>query len=350
LSDEITIALDAMGGDDAPQVVVAGANIARRRHPDVRFLLYGDEKEIAALVTKQRGLDEFVEIRHASEKVEPDDKPSQIVRSGQETSMWKAITSVKDGESDGIVSAGNTGALLAMAMLVLRRLDGIDRPAIASFFPTQRGETVMLDLGANIQCDARNLVEFAIMGEVFARTILGINDPTIGLLNVGEEETKGNDALKLAATLLRDLELPGEFVGFVEGDDIPSGAVDVVVTDGFTGNVALKTAEGTARLINAFVRETFRNSFWAKIGYLFAKPSFDKLRSRSDPRRYNGAMFLGLNGVCVKSHGGTDAIGFATAIGVAIDMIKYDGTALLKTNIERLDPEILRPQSSAAAS
>ncbi len=196
MSDEITIALDAMGGDDAPQIVVAGANIARRRHPDVRFLLYGDEKEIAALVTKQRGLDEFVEIRHASEKVEPDDKPSQIVRSGQETSMWKAITSVKDGESDGIVSAGNTGALLAMAMLVLRRLDGIDRPAIASFFPTQRGETVMLDLGANIQCDARNLVEFAIMGEVFARTILGINDPTIGLLNVGEEETKGNDALK----------------------------------------------------------------------------------------------------------------------------------------------------------
>ena len=350
LSDQITIALDAMGGDDAPQIVVAGANIARRRHPDVKFLLYGDEKEIATLVTRQRGLEEFVQIRHASKKVKPDDKPSQIVRSGQETSMWKAITSVKEGVSDGIVSAGNTGALLAMAMLVLRRLDGIDRPAIASFFPTQRGETVMLDLGANIQCDARNLVEFAIMGEVFARTILGINDPTIGLLNVGEEETKGNEALKLAASLLRDLKLPGEFVGFVEGDDIPSGAVDVVVTDGFTGNVALKTAEGTARLINAFVRETFRNSFWAKIGYLFAKPSFDKLRSRSDPRRYNGAMFLGLNGVCVKSHGGTDAIGFATAIGVAIDMIKYDGTALLKSNIGRLDPEILRPQSSPTAS
>jgi glycerol-3-phosphate acyltransferase PlsX len=350
LSDQITIALDAMGGDDAPQIVVAGANIARRRNPDVKFLLYGNEQDIAPLVARQRGLDEFVEICHAPDKVEADDKPSQIVRSGHDTSMWKAIESVKRQEADGVVSAGNTGALLAMAMLILRRLEGIDRPAIASFFPTLRGETVMLDLGANIRCDARNLVEFAIMGEVFARTILGIDDPTIGLLNVGEEETKGNDALKDAANLLRELNLPGEFVGFVEGDDIPAGAVDVVVTDGFTGNVALKTAEGTAKLINAFVRETFRNSFWAKIGYVFAKPSFDKLRSRSDPRRYNGAVFLGLNGVCVKSHGGTDAVGFATAIGVAIDMIKYDGNALLKTNIERLDPDMLRPRAAAAAS
>jgi len=350
LSDQITIALDAMGGDDAPQIVVAGADIARRRNPDVKFLLFGDEKEVSELVAKQRGLDAFVEIRHTTEKVEADDKPSQVVRSGHETSMWKAIESVKLNEADGVVSAGNTGALMAMAMIVLRRLEGIDRPAIASFFPTLRGETVMLDLGANIRCDARNLVEFAIMGEVFARTILGIHEPTIGLLNVGEEETKGNDALKDAANLLRELDLPGEFVGFVEGNDIPAGAVDVVVTDGFTGNVALKTAEGTAKLINAFVRETFRNSFWAKIGYVFAKPSFDKLRSRSDPRRYNGAVFLGLNGVCVKSHGGTDAVGFATAIGVAIDMIKYDGNALLKTNIERLDPEMLRPQPTATAS
>jgi len=316
----------------------------------VKFLLFGDEKEVSELVAKQRGLDAFVEIRHTTEKVEADDKPSQVVRSGHETSMWKAIESVKLNEADGVVSAGNTGALMAMAMIVLRRLEGIDRPAIASFFPTLRGETVMLDLGANIRCDARNLVEFAIMGEVFARTILGIHEPTIGLLNVGEEETKGNDALKDAANLLRELDLPGEFVGFVEGNDIPAGAVDVVVTDGFTGNVALKTAEGTAKLINAFVRETFRNSFWAKIGYVFAKPSFDKLRSRSDPRRYNGAVFLGLNGVCVKSHGGTDAVGFATAIGVAIDMIKYDGNALLKTNIERLDPEMLRPQPTATAS
>ena len=348
MSEIIPIALDAMGGDDAPHIVVAGANIARRRHPDARFVLYGDEADLTARVAKQRGLSDFVEIRHAPEGVAADAKPSQVVRSGQETSMWRAIAAVKEGQADGVVSAGNTGALLAMAMLVLRRLQGIDRPAIASFFPTLRGETVMLDLGANIRCNERNLVEFAIMGEVFARTILGIENPTVGLLNVGAEETKGNDALKDAAQLLRDLDLPGEFVGFVEGDDIPAGAVDVVVTDGFTGNVALKTAEGTAKLINAFVRETFRNSFWAKIGYIFAKRSFDKLRNRSDPRRYNGAMFLGLNGVCVKSHGGTDAVGFATAIGVAIDMVKYGGNASLKTTVERLELEALRPQASAA--
>ena len=349
MSDLITIALDAMGGDDAPHIVVAGANIARRRHPDARFVLFGDEADLTARVTKQRGLSDFVEIRHAPEGVAADAKPSQVVRSGQETSMWRAIEAVKEGQADGVVSAGNTGALLAMAMLVLRRLEGIDRPAIASFFPTLRGETVMLDLGANIRCNERNLVEFAIMGEVFARTILGIEHPTIGLLNVGEEETKGNDALKEAAQMLRDLDIPGEFVGFVEGDDIPAGAVDVVVTDGFTGNVALKTAEGTAKLINAFVRETFRNSFWAKIGYIFAKRSFDKLRSRSDPRRYNGAMFLGLNGVCVKSHGGTDAVGFATAIGVAIDMVKYGGNASLKTTVERLELEALRPRAATAS-
>jgi glycerol-3-phosphate acyltransferase PlsX len=350
LSDQITIALDAMGGDNAPHIVVAGANIARRRYPDVKFLLYGDEADLKARVERQRGLSEFADVRHAPEAVAADDKPSQVVRNGKDTSMWRAIEAVKAGDADGVVSAGNTGALLAIAMLVLRRLEGIDRPAIASFFPTLRGETVMLDLGANIRCDSRNLIEFAIMGEVFARTVLGIQDPTVGLLNVGEEETKGNDALRDAANLLRELDLPGEFVGFVEGDDIPAGAVDVVVTDGFTGNVALKTAEGTAKLINAFVRETFRNSLWAKIGYIFAKRSFDKLRSRSDPRRYNGAMFLGLDGVCVKSHGGTDAIGFATAIGVAIDMVKYGGNAMLKSNIERLDPEYLRAQPAAAAA
>lgn len=349
MSDLITIALDAMGGDDAPHIVVAGANIARRRHPDARFVLFGDEADLTARVAKERGLSDFVEIRHAPEGVAADAKPSQVVRSGQKTSMWRAIEAVKEGQADGVVSAGNTGALLAMAMLVLRRLEGIDRPAIASFFPTLRGETVMLDLGANIRCNERNLVEFAIMGEVFARTVLGIENPTVGLLNVGEEETKGNDALKDAAQLLRDLDLPGEFVGFVEGDDIPAGAVDVVVTDGFTGNVALKTAEGTAKLINAFVRETFRNSFWAKIGYIFAKRSFDKLRNRSDPRRYNGAMFLGLNGVCVKSHGGTDPVGFATAIGVAIDMVKYGGNASLKTTVERLELDALRPQAAAAS-
>jgi glycerol-3-phosphate acyltransferase PlsX len=337
LDEPVKIALDAMGGDDAPRIVLAGANIARRRHPQVRFLLHGDRDQVEPILKRQRGLADFVELIHAEETVQPDDKPSQVVRSGRKTSMWRAIESVRDGAADGIVSAGNTGALLAMAVLQLKRLDGIDRPAFASFFPTLRGETVMLDLGANLTASARQLVQFAVMGEVFARTVIGVTDPTVGLLNVGSEEIKGNDELREAARLLRELDFPGEFVGFVEGDDIPAGAVDVVVTDGFTGNVALKTAEGTARLINAFVREAFRNSVSAKIGYLFAKRSLDKLRGRSDPRRYNGAMFLGLNGVCVKSHGGTDAIGFATAVGLAIDMVKYGGNQLIAGHIQKLD-------------
>ena len=313
--EPVTIALDAMGGDDAPQIVVAGANIARRRYPHVNFLLYGDEQQISKLISKQRGLRDYVEIYHASEQVADDDKPSQVIRSGRNTSMWLSLESVKNGTASGAVSAGNTGALMAMAMIQWKNLPGIDRPAIASFFPTLRGETVMLDLGANISCSARNLVQFAVMGEVYSRTILGIEDPTLGLLNVGTEDTKGNLELQKAADIIRGIDFSGEFVGFVEGDDIPAGAVDVVVTDGFTGNIALKTAEGTAKLINGFVREAFRNSLWAKLGYVFAKHSLDKLRNRSDPRRYNGAMFLGLNGICVKSHGGTDALGFATAIG-----------------------------------
>ena len=251
--------------------------------------------------------------------------------------MGMAIDAVASGKADAVVSAGNTGALMAMAMIQWKNLPGIDRPAIASFFPTLRGETVMLDLGANISCSARNLVQFAVMGEVYSRTILGIEDPTLGLLNVGTEDTKGNLELQKAADIIRGIDFSGEFVGFVEGDDIPAGAVDVVVTDGFTGNIALKTAEGTAKLINGFVREAFRNSLWAKLGYVFAKHSLDKLRNRSDPRRYNGAMFLGLNGICVKSHGGTDALGFATAIGVAIDMINYGGNQMIAEHIAQLN-------------
>ena len=335
--EPVTIALDAMGGDDAPQIVVAGANIARRRYPHVNFLLYGDEQQISKLISKQRGLRDYVEIYHTSEQVADDDKPSQVIRSGRNTSMWLSLESVKNGTASGAVSAGNTGALMAMAMIQWKNLPGIDRPAIASFFPTLRGETVMLDLGANISCSARNLVQFAVMGEVYSRTILGIEDPTLGLLNVGTEDTKGNLELQKAADIIRGIDFSGEFVGFVEGDDIPAGAVDVVVTDGLTGNIALKTAEGTAKLINGFVREAFRNSLWAKLGYVFAKHSLDKLRNRSDPRRYNGAMFLGLNGICVKSHGGTDALGFATAIGVAIEKINYGGNQMIADHIAQLN-------------
>ncbi len=320
--EPVTIALDAMGGDHAPQIVLAGASIARQRHKDLTFLLFGDEAQLRPLVGKYRGLDAAAEIRHTTETVKADDKPSQVLRSGRNTSMWLAIEAVKNGEAAGVVSAGNTGALMAMAVLVLGRIKGISRPAIGTFFPTSVGQTLMLDMGANLNCDARNLVQFAVMGEAFARKVMGVPRPTLGLLNIGSEEIKGNDAVKEAAQWLRESDMSECFHGFVEGDDIPAGTVDVVVTDGFSGNVALKTAEGTAKLIRGFVRDAFMSSTMAKIGYVFARRSLNKLKIRTDPRRYNGASLLGLNGVCVKSHGGTDSLGFATAIGVAVDMVR----------------------------
>lgn len=346
--ERVKIALDAMGGDNAPQIVLAGASIARQRHSDLEFLVFGDEAKIAPLMPKYRGLDRICEIRHTAAAVKAEDKPSQVLRSGRDTSMWLAIEAVKNGEADGIVSAGNTGALMAMAVLVLGRIKGIARPAIGTFFPTAVGQTVMLDMGANLNCDARNLVQFAIMGEVFTRQALGTPKPTVGLLNIGSEEIKGNDAIKEAAQWLRESDLAECFHGFVEGDDIAAGTVDVVVTDGFTGNVALKTAEGTAKLIRGFVREAFMSSLMAKIGYVLAKRSLDKLRVRTDPRRYNGASLLGLNGVCVKSHGGTDALGFATAIGVAADMVRQGVNQSIAERVAQVMERIATTAESGA--
>ncbi|HEY8015745.1 MAG TPA: phosphate acyltransferase PlsX, partial [Dongiaceae bacterium] len=310
----LSIALDAMGGDRAPDMVVKGANIARQRFPNVSFLFFGDERRIAPLLDRYGALRKASEIRHTDRVIAADDKPSTALRAGRGSSMRLAIDAVQSGEAAGIVSAGNTGALMAIAKFVLRTLPGIDRPAIASFFPTLRGESVMLDLGANLSCDAENLVQFAVMGNVFARTVLGTLKPTVGLLNVGSEEVKGHEAVREAAAILKATPLPGSFHGFVEGDDIARGTVDVIVTDGFTGNVALKTLEGTAKLYAEFLRRSFKSSMVASVGYLLARPALNALRVRTDPRRYNGAIFLGLNGVAVKSHGGTDALGFANAI------------------------------------
>jgi len=320
-ADEVTIALDAMGGDRAPEVVLAGAQIARIRHPGVRFLLFGDEARIQPSLKRHKILSECAEIRHTAEAISNDAKPSVALRQGRGSSMRLAIDAVADGEADCIVSAGNTGALMAMAKFALKTLPGIDRPAIASFFPTSRGESVILDLGANVECDPENLVQFAVMGAVFAKAVLGMSQPSIGVLNVGAEALKGNEVVKEAANRLSQIALPGQFAGFVEGNDIPKGTVDVVVTDGFTGNVALKTAEGTASLINEWIRRTFKSSIFAALGYLLARNAFNKLRKRVDPRQYNGAMFLGLRGICVKSHGGTDARGFAHAIDVGVDLV-----------------------------
>ena len=313
-----------MGGDHAPRMVINGAKIARQRFPELEFLMFGREADVAPLLESAPKLRESTTLVHTDDVVESHDKPAVALRSGRKSSMRLAIDAVKAGNAQGVVSAGNTGALMAMAKFVLKTLPGIDRPAIASLFPTMKGETVMLDLGANVSCDARNLVEFAVMGGAFARALLALPQPTFGLLNVGSEETKGHENLHQAAAILRETELPGQFHGFVEGDDITKGTVDVIVTDGFTGNIALKTAEGTAKLISEYLRRTFRSSALAGIGYLFARPALHKLRQRMDPRRYNGAMLLGLNGIVVKSHGGTDALGFANAIGVAVDLVAHD--------------------------
>lgn len=316
----IIIAVDAMGGDRAPAIVLRGAEIALERFPDVNFLLFGAEDKVRPLLSRLPNLSKAAELHHTSETVPADAKPSLALRTARQSSMRLALDAVAEGRADGMVSAGNTGALMAMAKFVLKTLPGIERPAIASLFPTRSGETVVLDLGANVECDAANLVQFALMGDVFARTVLGLTAPSVALLNVGAEDLKGNDAVRGAAAELRAGLVPIQFYGFVEGDDIPRGTVDVVVTDGFTGNVALKMAEGTAKLFSEFLRSAFRHSLSARIGYWFARNALNKLRMRLDPRRYNGAIFLGLTGIAVKSHGATDALGFANAIGVAVDM------------------------------
>ncbi len=325
-----------MGGDQAPDMVIRGANIARQRFPQVHFLFFGDRARIAPLLAKLPLLDKVSTVHHADQEVRADDKPSTALRSGRSSSMRLAIDAVRDGQAAGVVSAGNTGALMAMAKFVLKTMPGIDRPAIASFFPTLRAESVMLDLGANLQCDANNLVEFAVMGNVFARTVLGVLEPTVGLLNVGSEDIKGHEALREAHAVLRDANMPGHFYGFVEGDDIAKGTVDVIVTDGFTGNIALKTIEGTVRLYGEFLKQTFSSSPLARLGYLMARPALRTLRARTDPRRYNGAIFLGLNGIAVKSHGGTDAFGFANAIGVAIDMLLHGAIEKIREDFAHL--------------
>lgn len=325
MSQVLRIAVDAMGGDRAPDMVIQGADVALERDPHLEFILVGDQARIEPLLRRTRRLRKrSPQIVHTEKAIGAADKPSAALRTGRGSSMRLAIDLVGEGKADSVVSAGNTGALMAMAKFVLRPVPGIDRPAIAGVFPTLRGESAMLDLGANIDCDATNLVQFAVMGQIFARTVLGLERPVVGLLNVGSEEQKGHEAIREAATILRGFKgMPFDFHGFVEGDDIPAGTVDVVVTDGFSGNIALKTAEGTARLIGQFLRDAFRSSLLSKVGYLLARPAVGQLRQRMDPRRYNGAVFLGLNGIAVKSHGGTDALGFANAIGVAADMVRH---------------------------
>ncbi len=347
MADGPRIAIDAMGGDGGPEAMIAGASRALRKDSSLQFTFYGDEQSVRTQLAAHQNIASHTQIVHSPESIAASEKPSQAIRRARTTSMGMAINAVKEGIADAALSGGNTGALMAMAKVVLKTLPGIDRPAIATLFPNRRGESVMLDLGANIECDAENLVQFALMGDVFARTVLGLVQPTVGLLNVGSEDLKGNDSVRSAAARLRGGTTPIRFHGFVEGDDITAGTVDVVVTDGFTGNVALKTAEGTAKMFSDSLRAAFHHSPLSKLGYLLARGALKKLAARIDPRRYNGAMFLGLGGIAVKSHGSTDAFGFANAIGVAVDMQVNGLLEKIRSEIVRLNQEAPVPQPAA---
>jgi len=345
---DLTIALDAMGGDLGPATVIPGAALSAVRHPGYRYLLFGDRARIAPLLESQPKLKTRFEIRHTDVQVAMDDKPSQALRRGRgKSSMWQAIDAVRRGEAQAAVSAGNTGALMAMARFVLKTLPGVSRPAIAAIWPTLRSESIVLDVGATIGADATQLLEFAVMGEAMARCLFGLERPTIGLLNIGVEEIKGVEQVKEAGRLLRELNLPLEYAGFVEGDDIGKGTVDVVVTEGFTGNIALKTAEGTAKQLAATLKQALNRTLLSKIGAVFAAGAFADLRDRMDPRKHNGGVFLGLNGVVVKSHGGTDALGFATAIDVAIEMVRNDLVKKIATDVTEMN-RLIAPQTAPA--
>jgi len=337
MPQKVRIALDAMGGDVGAPVVIPGAAISLTRHPDTEFLLFGDSALISKELDAAPALKAVSRVIHTDVAVRMDDKPSQALRRGRKTSsMWLAIDAVKKGEADVVVSAGNTGALMAMARFNLRTLPGIDRPAIAAIWPTLRGESVVLDVGASIGGDERHLAALAVMGSAMARVLFDLERPTVGLLNIGAEEVKGGEEVRAAADLLRSLNLPQmDFIGFVEGDGIGKGAADVIVTEGFTGNIALKVAEGTARQIGEYIRSAMRRTWRSKLGALLARGAFQVLREKMDPGRVNGAVFLGLNGMVIKSHGGVAAADFASAVDVGYEMVRYDLLTKINQTLHR---------------
>lgn len=330
------IALDAMGGDFGPSVIIPAAANALKKLEKTRFLIFGDEKVINPILNEYPNLKKHSQLHHTDLMIGSSDKPSAALRHGKGSSMRLAIEAVKNGTADGVVSAGNTGALMVISRLLLKCLPGINRPAIASVLPTTTGTTVMLDLGANLACDAEVLTQFAVLGAVYARVVQGIDEPTVGLLNVGTEEMKGHEEIKAAAAILSNVEFPGKYYGFIEGDDITKGTVDVVVTDGFTGNIALKTAEGVGKLSKHFLTEAFKTSPLTMLGYLLCRGAISKMKDKVDPRKYNGGMFLGVNGICVKSHGGSDIMGTENAILVAADLIRNGFNQRVADEIEQL--------------
>lgn len=337
--NKIIIAIDAMGGDHGPKEIIPALNTTLDGRPDVFFMIFGDQNKINPYIKKYKLLQAHSEIIHTDKMVLNDDKPSAALRSSKGTSMRLAIEAVKDGQASAVVSAGNTGALMAMAKTVLKMAPGIHRPAIASVMPCIEGEAIMLDLGANVLVEAENLVQFAILGTIFARANMKIEQPRVGLLNIGSEETKGPDHVRLAGEMLSKLKFPGKYHGFVEGTDINKGVVDVIVCDGYAGNIALKTAEGIGAMVKEFVSRSFNAGPLSKLGGLLAYFSLRKLKKQMDPRHYNGGVFLGLNGLCIKSHGGGDAVAFSSAVVRAIRLARGGYIEVLMRDISYINEQ-----------
>lgn len=344
------ISIDGMGGDHAPRIVVEGLERFAQRRADLQFLLHGDEAQLKALLANAPTAAQRTTIRHTDKMISMDAKPADAVRRGKGSSMWNAIEAVKNGEAIAAVSAGNTGALMGQAMMILKKAEGVERPALAASWPTRNGVCAMLDLGADIAATAEQLVEFAIMGQAFARVVNGVANPRVALLNIGSEELKGHESIREAARLIRSSNLPMDFRGYIEADKIGFGDVDVVVADGFTGNVALKTAEGIAKMMSDMLREALKSGPLAMLGAMLAMPALKKFGARLDPRKVNGAVFLGLNGVVVKSHGGTDAVGFEQAISVAAGMGESHFRTEVEDNLKRLAASIAAGASATAVT
>jgi phosphate acyltransferase len=339
-----------MGGDHGPTVVLPALLSVIERRPDVRFLIFGRAEDVEPVLAGIPRLASLSEFHHCEVAVRMDDKPSQALRHGRwKSSMWRAIEAVKSGDADVCISAGNTGALMAMSKFCLRPMANIERPAIAALWPTLRSECVVLDVGANIGADAKQLVDHAILGAAMAHSIFQLERPTVGLLNVGVEEIKGQEDVKEAGRTLREAQLTSmDYRGFVEGDDIAKGTVDVVVTEGFSGNIALKTAEGTARQIAEYLREAMTRTLLARIGYFFAQSAFRRLREKLDVRKVNGGVFLGLNGIVVKSHGGADQEGFAAAVEMGYDMARRGLIDTIRDQLEQFHERQPEPEALAA--
>ncbi|KKB11255.1 phosphate acyltransferase [Devosia geojensis] len=355
MTDRIRISVDAMGGDNGPRIVFHGASLALKERKNTSFVFHGREEELKPLLDEFPTLKPVSAIRHCDTVIAMDEKPSQALRKGRgNSSMWAALQSVKDGEADVCISGGNTGALMAMATMCLRPIDGISRPGIAAIWPTLRSDIIVLDVGATIGADAQQLVDFSILGAALARALFDDDQPTVGLLNVGTEEVKGLDSIKDAARLLSAASGAGfRYHGFVEGDDIGKGTVDVVVTEGFVGNIALKTAEGTARQVGTYVRNALTANLMSRVGALFAGQALDALRRKLDPRTVNGGVFLGLNGIVIKSHGGTDEIGYKSALGLAYEMARSHlidkiDEGLRRFPVKPAEPEQTQPEAKPA--